>query len=237
VPNRDLARQVIHSIYIYMCVCVYLYVCLCIHVCLRPPSRALISRHHTTQPHQPPHQVTSEIESLGQYLEPKLRIKCCVGSPNVKTEEARDERIALVKSLKTEPPHVLVGTMGRICDLAEGRDRSGPVIWCVGALCVWWALGRWDGWVSCCRRSRPIGRRGGFLGGALGGWILPPRLTHHHHPAQSPTHQAEEHQVPGPGRGGRDALRLPQPRGGHGARRGQGVLLQLRDAAGTGTEI
>ena len=44
--------------------------------------------------------MTSEIESLGQYLEPKLRIKCCVGSANVKTEEARDERIALVKSLK-----------------------------------------------------------------------------------------------------------------------------------------
>lgn len=121
--------------------------------------------------------MTAEIESLGQYLEPKLRIKCCVGSPNVKTEEARDERIALVrccgdheyhllvcphamraltipflscplphtypttrppqsqvKSLKTEPPHVLVGTMGRVCDLAEGRDRSGPVIWCVGWL-------------------------------------------------------------------------------------------------------
>ena len=97
--------------------------------------------------------MTSEIESLGQYLEPKLRIKCCVGSPNVKTEEARDERIALVKSLKTEPPHVLVGTMGRVCDLAEGRDRSGPVIWCVFAslrlciialVCLVWA--GWAGW-------------------------------------------------------------------------------------------
>lgn len=91
-------------------------------------------------------QVTSEIESLGQYLDPKLRIKCCVGSPNVKTEEARDERIALVKSLKTEPPHVLVGTMGRVCDLAEGRDRSGPVIWCVGA-CVG----------GLCSTDRPTG--------------------------------------------------------------------------------
>lgn len=74
-------------------------------------------------------QVTAEIESLGQYLDPPLRIQCCVGSPHVKTEEARDERIALVKTLKATPPHVLVGTMGRICDLAEGRDRFGPVIW------------------------------------------------------------------------------------------------------------
>ena len=67
-------------------------------------------------------QVTAEIEALGQYLDPPLRIQCCVGSPNIKTEEARDERIALVKSLKTTPPHVLVGTMGRICDLAEVRE-------------------------------------------------------------------------------------------------------------------
>jgi superfamily II DNA/RNA helicase len=46
-----------------------------------------------------------------------------VGSPNTKTEEARDERIALVKTLRITPPHVLVGTMGRIVDLAEvGRE-------------------------------------------------------------------------------------------------------------------
>ena len=105
---------------------------------------------------KPTIQVTAEIESLGQYLEPKLRIKCCVGSPNVKTEEARDERIALVKSLKSEPPHVLVGTMGRVCDLAEGRDRSGPVIWCVFlGLCVLVGGGVW---VLACVRWGPLRR-------------------------------------------------------------------------------
>lgn len=116
-------------------------------MCVCGPHRVRKS-HAITPPNPtkstPHHQVTAEIESLGQYLEPKLRIKCCVGSPNVKTEEARDERIALVKSLKTEPPHVLVGTMGRVCDLAEGRDRSGPVIWCVKVVCSWCVLG-WIG--------------------------------------------------------------------------------------------
>ena len=60
----------------------------------------------------------------------QLRIQCCVGSPHVKTEEARDDRIALVKTLKATPPHVLVGTMGRICDLAEvgeGGREGGRV--------------------------------------------------------------------------------------------------------------
>ncbi len=70
VPNRDLARQV------------------------NPPTHPPTpSNHPPTHPfpnsptHLPLQQVTAEIEALGQYLEPKLRIQCCVGSPNIKTEE------------------------------------------------------------------------------------------------------------------------------------------------------
>lgn len=82
-------------------------------------------------------QVTEEIRALGQYLDPPLRIVCCVGSNRVMTtEEAREERVALVKELRSTPPHVLVGTIGRVCDLAEGRvskekpdSKGAPVIW------------------------------------------------------------------------------------------------------------
>lgn len=80
--------------------------------------------------------MTEEIRALGQYLDPPLKIVCCVGSAKVQTEEARDERVAMVKELRADPPHVLVGTIGRVCDLSEGRmsssnpeSKGAPVIW------------------------------------------------------------------------------------------------------------
>jgi ATP-dependent RNA helicase DeaD len=74
-------------------------------------------------------QVAEEVESLGQYLRPPLRVECVMGAERGDKEEARDERVALVKRLKENTPHILVGTIGRVKDLASGRESTKPVVW------------------------------------------------------------------------------------------------------------
>ena len=78
-------------------------------------------------------QVERELKSLGQFVgteEHPLRIFAAMGvdREGPRDDQAHEERVNQVKDLAANPPHILIGTIGRIVDLTQARERR-PVIW------------------------------------------------------------------------------------------------------------